>query len=48
MRALLYGVTAYDLTTLALTVVVLGGTAVVACIGPAFRAARVEAREALD
>lgn len=48
MRALLYGVTAYDLTTLALTTMTLGLTALLACIGPAFRAARVEPRVALD
>ena len=48
MGALLYDVTAYDPPTLALTAVVLGLTALLGCVGPAFRAARVEPRVALD
>jgi predicted permease len=48
IRALLYDVASYDIPTLAMTIVVLAIAGVLACIAPAWRAARVEPRTALE
>ena len=48
VRSLLYGVSAFDGTTLAGAVGVLGAAAVVACVIPAWRATRIEPRVALE
>jgi ABC-type antimicrobial peptide transport system permease subunit len=48
LRHLLYEVAAYDPFTLGGTVLVLALATIAACIGPAWRASRVEARTALE
>jgi ABC-type antimicrobial peptide transport system permease subunit len=48
IRGLLYGVVAYDPTTLTGTVAILAAAAAIAAIAPAWRAARVEPRTALE
>jgi ABC-type antimicrobial peptide transport system permease subunit len=48
LRHFLYEIASYDPFTLAGTVVVLSLTTVAACMGPAWRASRVEARTALE
>lgn len=48
IRRLLYGVASYDVTTLAGTIVVLGAAGLIASVAPAWRAARVEPRTALE
>lgn len=48
IRALLYGVAAYDVATLASTAGVLAVAGVTACLAPAWRAAKVEPRTALE
>lgn len=48
IRSLLYGVTPYDVPTLAGTIVVLGAAGVAAAVAPAWRAAHVEPRAALE
>ena len=48
LRHLLYQITAYDPFTLGATALVLAAATVLACLGPAWRASRVEARAALE
>jgi len=48
LRHLLYQIAAYDPFTLAGTALVLALATIAACIGPAWRASRVEARTALE
>lgn len=48
LRHLLYQIAAYDPFTLAATIGLLTMATIVACVGPAWRAARVEARVALE
>jgi putative ABC transport system permease protein len=42
LRALLYGISPFDPATIALAVLALGGAALLACLVPAWRAARVD------
>jgi len=48
MRSFLYGVSAYDAPTLLGATVALGAAAVAACVAPAWRAAHVEPKTALE
>ena len=48
LRHLLYQIPAYDPFTLAGTLGLLALATIIACVGPAWRAARIEARVALE
>jgi putative ABC transport system permease protein len=48
IQALLYGVSAYDLVTLSLTVLVLGIASLLACLLPAVRAIRINPTKVLS
>ena len=48
MRSMLYGVSAFDVPTIVGTVIVLGVSAMAACVVPAWRATRVEPKVALE